>query len=215
MLLPACLPACLPVKVVEGILARRQKRFALDHILYRRDQFAEWYGEEKGTRFWDNAPHYRDITELADEWDIAVVRHSTLGVSVVEGRLTTAKLGQLGVLLPGLMMLIGVEHLRGKLESSRLAPLGWQASNIWSDALMIGISQSTSAGGMIYVADFRPQLYMNGDLAKVAKLAMIHYAEEFLTFLDSDSVSEASCVLMCRLNPIMQFLCVEAGKSSG
>ena len=72
------------------------------------------------------------------------------------------RIGTFGVLLPDILLILRVSHLKGKLKPSRLAPEGWHGREVWQSAIQIGGGCCT-----IFVADFREELYSNGHMAGI------------------------------------------------
>ena len=107
-----------------------------------------------------------------------------------------------GVLFPGLLLLINVAHLHGKLKPSRLAPESWSSTEVWDHGLVIGVI-NCGRKGIVHVADFRQDAYECQELTALGTWKWGKAAEDFFNFLDGYSRSGSE------ENPIMKFLCVQ------
>ena len=192
---------CVCDRVINEIAKRHKKRYARDHRLYTEDEFKEVYGK-RGAELWCSAPHYENLDQLLKEWELCVLCYNMDN--------TVVKHGQFGILLPDFLLLVRVKHLNGKLKSCRLAPDGWSPSEIWNEALVISVGQSSDSQskGSILVVDFRRELYRSGDMAMASYQTMYRYAQEFFEFLEDDRKEPNHDALLN--NEIMQFLCVSS-----
>ena len=192
----------LIAEVISHIAKQKTKRLGLDGKGYTQDEFLTEYGEV-GLRFWQEAPHYECLNDLMKEWGVCALRKRSFGTEDAR----TACSGEFGVLFPGILLLIDVAHLDGKLKPSRLAPDSWSSTEIWDQGLLIGV-MDCGRRDIIHVADFRQDAYECQELRALGKAKMGKAAEDFLNYLDGIIPSGLE-----EQNPIMKFLCVQVERN--
>ena len=101
---------------------------------------------------------------------------------MIKGDYGPPRVGTFGVLLPDILLILRVSHLKGKLKPSRLAPEGWHVRDVWRSAIVLG-----GVGGKILVADFREELYSNGHMAGLGLGNMIRDGSDFINFLEDET----------------------------
>ena len=194
--------------LIDRIAEQKAMRLAWDGQYYTRDEFLDTYGEEVGLQFWREAPHYGCLEDFKREWGVHALRSN--GGGYVE-LAHAACMGEFGVLFPGLLLLVPVAHLHGKLKPSLLAPVSenWELTKnltLWDDGLVIGVqSRVGHRVGTVHVADFRKDL----EVAALGKKEMDKAAADFLNFLDGTTLKGLG------ENPIMKFLSVSTPEDHG
>ena len=199
----------LPVTVsITDIVEQKQRRIAWDGKLYNKEEFADWYGEESGLHFWREAPNYHSLYEMVQVNFCHSIQYYPGGgaMIMIEADHGPPRVGTFGVLLPDILLILRVSHLKGKLKPSRLAPEGWQATELWESAIVLG-----GVSGQISVADFREELYSNGHMAKIGLTKMIRDACDFINFLEDHTDSPDRERLATNL--FLKFLCVDVPAS--
>ena len=187
----------LIAEVIRHIAEQKAKRIGFDGKGYTQEEFVTEYGEV-GLQYWREAPHYECLSDLLREWGLSAWRRRSYGTE--EAR--NAYIGEFGVLFPGLLLLINVAHLHGKLKPSRLAPESWSSTEVWDHGLVIGVI-NYGRKGIVHVADFRQDAYECQELTALGGWKWGKAAEDFFNFLDGYSRSGSE------ENPIIKFLCVQ------
>ena len=204
----------------KQISAHKRKRYALDGERYTLEQYVTAYGEDAGRRYWQKAPHYKDLPSFASECNLLSMRYiPKYGIDekpCFSDLAMFACCGEFGIVFPDVFMLVPVRHLGARLKPSRLAPESdhWPIKEeVWDNGLVIGVGDSTSVRDFdrktIKVADFREEAYQFHNLATLGISEMRAAASDFLRFLDDSKYKGLE------KNPIMDFLCVVVSRTSG